>query len=662
MKKWLQSVTGKLLIVMTTLLLAFIAVVNVISWMVIGQDAEKQMLDRGRSMAKSLAGSLRSVTEADIHNGIQLADGTHMDGETLRKMLFDRTLKLIPGSEEAAKKRSQAGDYGSQMTELHDGTSVPLSQFELKYESPYDAYTDERWQGIIDSFLTDALVTFAIPIANADDKQFVGYVATHNSIYSKTDASSKDEWGDVGLLSQNYRANRIFNDATGYNAATYTNIDDVLVQKYPRNIDGKIVEMWDISYPLIIDGKHWGGVRVALSVENMNAIISGQRMMFIIQWGIVFLAILALLFSLSHFMVKRKLNAIVAATRNLNSGEADLTYRIGISGRDEIAELAGEVNTFIAQLQQMVTLVGRRAGEVSAHASEMASGTERTVAATSGIAATMRDMSSGAESQASSASDSVKAMTEMAIGIQRIAESTAIVADASQRMVADADNGNLSAKLAIRRMEELRLSVRAISETIDRLNSRSEAIGEIATTISQIASQTNLLALNAAIEAARAGEQGRGFAVVAGEIRKLAEQSDDSARHISSLIEEVRFATDHAVQSMIEGNQAVDRSREIVDELGGRFTDIVVSSHHVSGQIEDICAAAEQMSAGSEEVTASIETMAEIASTASANSASVADAAMQQLADMNDMNTLIHALRDLATELEALVSRFKVVS
>jgi len=153
----------------------------------------------------------------------------------------------------------------------------------------------------------------------------------------------------------------------------------------------------------------------------------------------------------------------------------------------------------------------------------------------------------------------------------------------------------------------------AASERINELGEKSERIGGIVATITGIAEQTNLLALNAAIEAARAGEQGRGFAVVAEEVRKLAEDSQQAAALIETLIGEIQAETHKAVEAVELGAQRTEDGVQTVNEARGRFEDIGGSVSDMNARISEVSTAMAQITASTQETAASTE---QISSTA----------------------------------------------
>ena len=172
--------------------------------------------------------------------------------------------------------------------------------------------------------------------------------------------------------------------------------------------------------------------------------------------------------------------------------------------------------------------------------------------------------------------------------------------------------------------------------------------------------RTNLLALNANIEASRAGEHGRGFAVVANEVRKLAEQSKDSAKGIAGMIQEIQDFTADTVQAMREGAQEAARGIQAIQKSGDVFGEILSSVQNVAEQIEDVSAASEQMAAGSEEISASIEEMARIAQDSAKITRIVASASEEQKGSVVSVTASSYALSQMAFELRGLVEKFKV--
>lgn len=185
--------------------------------------------------------------------------------------------------------------------------------------------------------------------------------------------------------------------------------------------------------------------------------------------------------------------------------------------------------------------------------------------------------------------------------------------------------GITSIESIISKIDELNKIVAVSSENIKQLEQLSKMIENFAGVIAGIANKTNMLSLNASIEAARAGEQGRGFAVVASQIQKLAEQSNNSALAIHSIIESLLKDSASVVETMEEVKVIMEEQSDKVRETADIFTvvkrgvdDSIASIGEISMKnqgidqarvsvvdvVQELTAIAEENAAGTEETSA----------------------------------------------------------
>ncbi len=197
-----------------------------------------------------------------------------------------------------------------------------------------------------------------------------------------------------------------------------------------------------------------------------------------------------------------------------------------------------------------------------------------------------------------------------------------------------------------------------VKKSADNLQSQAAKITEITGLVAAIAGQTNLLALNAAIEAARAGEQGRGFAVVAEEVRKLAEQSQEAAKQIATLISEIQEDTDKAVVAMEAGTREVKVGTEVVNSTGKTFKDIVVLIDQMSTEIREISAAIQQMASGSQQIVTAVREIDTVSKDTSGQTQSVSAATEEQSASMQEIAASSEALAKMSEDLQSAIKRF----
>jgi methyl-accepting chemotaxis protein len=209
-------------------------------------------------------------------------------------------------------------------------------------------------------------------------------------------------------------------------------------------------------------------------------------------------------------------------------------------------------------------------------------------------------------------------------------------------------------------MHTINQTVDGLSKVVGELGERSKEINQIIAVITDIASQTNLLALNAAIEAARAGEHGRGFAVVAEEVRKLAEQSAQSAKQIYQLISTIQEETNLTVQSMDAAKGEVLSGIDVVNTAGNSFAQIERSINNVTVQIQEVSSAVQQMAASSEQIVQSMKMITQISESSSAQTMAVSSATEEQLASMEEITSAANSLTKMAEALQSLIEKFKI--
>ncbi len=313
---------------------------------------------------------------------------------------------------------------------------------------------------------------------------------------------------------------------------------------------------------------------------------------------------------------------------------------------DEVGQLQATFGVIVESINSLNGLFDRMISNLSEMVLRLRDNSRELVSAATEITSSAEQMARGSQQQSNQVNQVSAAIEEMAASIVASSRNAADATDAAKGASDTAMSGGQVVNETIQGMQRIADVVRDSANSISKLASSADQIGEIISVIDDIADQTNLLALNAAIEAARAGEQGRGFAVVADEVRKLAERTGKATGEITDMIKGIQRETEEAVHSMEAGIKEVDLGREHADKAGNSLNEIVAMNQRVVDMIQQIAAAAEEQSIAAEEVSRNVEGISTV-------SQETAYGAEQSAAAAEQLNRQ-------AENLQSMVARFKI--
>lgn len=369
---------------------------------------------------------------------------------------------------------------------------------------------------------------------------------------------------------------------------------------------------------------------------------------------------LAIFLTVQYLLVKRILSPIRSLMKGIEEvSEGNLNVKIK-TGLDDLGIINQKFNSMIKRLNDTMVKVQDTTQEVTGSAQELLSISEKNSVNTNVINSNIQEITQGLEAQDHAALESSRAMNEMSTVIQTIAESSSSVADQAYSMEKRSVEGNQVAQKLSTQMDSISTTIESTVDSVNALQNRSNEISNIVSIITGISSQTNLLALNASIEAARVGEEGKGFAVVAGEVRNLAEQSQESAKQIAELIEEIQKEIEQTVKGMSLGTKEVHIGLEVTKQTGEMFSEILNAANKVSSQIQEVSSATEQISASTQEMSATSDELSSTVSKTVDSSKQIEHTIGEQAESMASIVKASDKLTLMSGELEELISFFKV--
>ncbi|MCB1138524.1 MAG: methyl-accepting chemotaxis protein [Leptospiraceae bacterium] len=314
----------------------------------------------------------------------------------------------------------------------------------------------------------------------------------------------------------------------------------------------------------------------------------------IIATGIIAALVTLLALGLSFSIVagiRRSISEAKGLAAAIATGE--LSQRITSHGKDELGQLMHSLNEMADNLSELIGRIRNTSERITASSQDLAasseefsSTSEEQAAAVEEVSATAEELSATAAKVSDATKKAVESVKKIRHHVDHLVESNMLVMQALNEL-------SQSSQMAAEKADFNQGEITEATAAMQQIEQATRKIADFVAIITEISERTNLLSLNAAIEAARAGDAGRGFAVVAGEITRLADQTQQSAREVEQSIDETLGSIQNGVRRVHSVSENMNIILNEVQNIDAQVKSIEGSASQHSDNVTGITESAQ---------------------------------------------------------------------
>ncbi|PSL50393.1 methyl-accepting chemotaxis protein [Salsuginibacillus halophilus] len=403
------------------------------------------------------------------------------------------------------------------------------------------------------------------------------------------------------------REGHVFKDDVGLNAAKTTT---PIVQEYTRNT-GEV--LLDAAAPIGVDGEGRSvnlrlgrpvqkpflfplftamAVIPAASAYLGAAVVGAEGGSALTITSIVLFVSVVCAFVL-YRLITAPVRAWYSTARSLSAG--DLTKEVQNQRQDDFHKVGFEMNKVVLGMRNMIQNMTQASAMVQEVSTKQEREAEEVTAVFEEVSGTLHQFHDDAGHQQVSLQSAASHVDEMMARVEAVKEEVSASLERSSGAASSSAEGRKAVQASRVQMEKMQEAARTSSGRLETVIDEAAAMRSRVASITEIAEQTNLLALNASIEAARAGEAGAGFAVVAGEVRKLAEATNQFSseviqklEHLEGEVQEAARHSDESLHVMTEGAEKMQEADGAIQTLSTLVEETLTSVQENRTQAEQL--------------------------------------------------------------------------